>query len=65
MRTLAVSVVMVVLTLIPAQGEASSPPAFDLASAELVDLSHPYDATTVYWPTDTKGFRLESLAKCR
>ena len=29
---------------------------------ELVDLSHAYDADTVYWPTDTEGFVLEKLA---
>jgi kynurenine formamidase len=37
-------------------------PALDLATAEIVDLSHVYDQTTVYWPTDTRGFRLEVLA---
>ncbi|MCS7082263.1 MAG: cyclase family protein [Bacteroidetes bacterium] len=30
-------------------------------SGRLVDLSHPYDSLTIYWPTDTLGFRLERL----
>ncbi|WP_394847812.1 cyclase family protein [Pendulispora brunnea] len=29
--------------------------------ARLVDLSYPYDTTTVYWPTDTSGFVLDKL----
>lgn len=28
----------------------------------LVDLTHAFDEDTVYWPTDTRGFRLERLA---
>jgi kynurenine formamidase len=34
----------------------------DLAGAELVDLTHPFNERTVYWPTDTQGFQLERLA---
>ncbi len=29
---------------------------------KVVDLSHPYDAETVYWPTDKDGFELETLS---
>ena len=32
------------------------------AEPKLVDLTHPFDADTVYWPTDTRGFQLEELA---
>ena len=35
---------------------------FDLAAAEIVDLSHPYDAETLYWPTSPSRFELEVLA---
>ncbi len=28
----------------------------------MVDLSHGYGDTTLYWPTDTRGFELETLA---
>jgi kynurenine formamidase len=34
----------------------------DLASAHLVDLTHPYDAETIYWPTSPSDFELERLA---
>lgn len=60
-RAIAVSWVTILSMAVPVRGEAPSRPAFDLATAELVDLSHPFDASTIYWPTDTKGFRLESL----
>jgi kynurenine formamidase len=35
--------------------------ALDLDAARLVDLTHPFDATTVYWPT-AKPFTLEPVA---
>ena len=35
--------------------------AVDLDASRLVDLTHPFDASTVYWPT-AKGFTLESVA---
>jgi len=34
----------------------------DLAAYRLVDLSHPYNERTVYWPTSPSTFRLERLA---
>jgi kynurenine formamidase len=34
-----------------------------IAAAELVDLTHPFDAHTIYWPTDTRGFQLETVAE--
>jgi kynurenine formamidase len=45
----------------PAPPPAAARPSLDLAAATVVDLSHPFDASTVYWPTDTSGFRLQSL----
>jgi kynurenine formamidase len=39
---------------------APAPP--DLATATLVDLSHPFDDRTLYWPTSTSSFALERLA---
>jgi kynurenine formamidase len=35
--------------------------ALDLDAARLVDLTHPFDAGTIYWPT-ARGFRLETVA---
>jgi kynurenine formamidase len=43
----------------------SSPNAttgIDLATARFVDLSHSYDASTVYWPTSPSRFHLDTLA---
>ena len=31
----------------------------------MVDLSHAYGSDTLYWPTDTTGFRLDTLAEGR
>jgi len=49
---------------------ACSPPApapgpsavFDGTSGRWVDLTHAFSASTIYWPTDTAGFRHEQLA---
>lgn len=41
---------------------ASPSPGIDLSSAALVDLSHPFDEATLYWPTSPSTFRLERLA---
>lgn len=40
----------------------SGPPALDLSAATLVDLTHPLDSATLFWPTSPTGFRLERLA---
>jgi kynurenine formamidase len=39
------------------------PPALD--QARILDLSHPFDARTLYWPTATSGFQLTQLHKGR
>jgi kynurenine formamidase len=36
--------------------------SFDLARFRLVDLTHPFGARTLYWPTAPSGFRLDQLA---
>ncbi|HUD71803.1 MAG TPA: cyclase family protein [Dongiaceae bacterium] len=35
----------------------------DLATAQLVDLTWPFDATTLYWPTSPSGFTLTNLSQ--
>ena len=35
------------------------------SEGRIVDLTHAYGEDTLYWPTDTRGFRLESLAAGR
>jgi kynurenine formamidase len=37
-------------------------PAFDESAGHWVDLSHDFSDETIYWPTDSLGFRLEQLA---
>lgn len=34
----------------------------DLASGIWVDLSHPFDSNTIYWPTDKQGFRIDTVS---
>ena len=43
----------------PAERE---PRGLDLAGATVVDLSHPYDDATLYWPTAATRFELSELA---
>jgi kynurenine formamidase len=40
---------------------AKPPERMDLARARIVDLSHPFAANTLYWPTATSGFELKEL----
>lgn len=35
---------------------------FDGSGGRWVDLTHPFSAASIYWPTDTVGFQLERLA---
>lgn len=35
---------------------------FDGRAGRWVDLTHSFDENAIYWPTDTAGFRLETLA---
>jgi D-alanyl-D-alanine dipeptidase/kynurenine formamidase len=36
-------------------------PPLDLAAAEVIDLTHPFDADTLYWPNAASGFELKTL----
>jgi len=51
------------LGIAPAEGAApsSAPSAPDLRTARVVDLSHPFDERTLYWPTAPSGFKLERV----
>jgi kynurenine formamidase len=35
---------------------------FDGTGGHWIDLTHAFDASTIYWPTDTAGFQLNTLA---
>ena len=49
----------------PPDEQPPPPPAGPEAIAgwRMVDLSHAYAGDTLYWPTDTAGFRLDTLAE--
>ncbi len=47
---------------VPTEAEESAPASTIDVPENLVDLSHAYTADTIYWPTDTDGFVLETLA---
>lgn len=56
-RALATALLLVAAPLASAQ-----PPAVDVSRYRLVDLTHPLNAKTLYWPTATTGFQLQQLA---
>ena len=41
---------------------AASAQRIDLGASRIVDLTHPFDAETVYWPTSPSGFELRELS---
>src|SRR4051794_10907966 len=41
---------------------AASRGPVDLARAEIVDLTYPFDARTLYWPNSPGGFEIKELA---
>lgn len=59
MRRLARTVVVALLVFGPAPAFAQQ---IDLADVRVVDLTHAFDESTVYWPTSPSQFELESLA---
>jgi kynurenine formamidase len=46
----------------PGAKPAASPDRVDLANAEVVDLTHPFDDKTIYWPTSPSAFELKRLS---
>ncbi len=44
-------------------GAPPASPALDLLGARVVDLTHAFDATTLYWPNAPSRFELTSLAR--
>ena len=56
-------VVLLFAVALAAQGQsAPSRSAPDLATAKVVDLTHPFDEKTIYWPTSPSAFELKKLA---
>lgn len=58
MRTAAV----LLITILAACAREAGRPPVDLARVALVDLTHPLDSATLYWPTSPSRFALERLA---
>ncbi len=57
--TACLGIVMLALTAAPAVRGATG---FDLDAYELVDLTHPFNDETIYWPSPPAEFHLEQLA---
>lgn len=59
MRTMFLAFVVLATAAPSARGRAQ---VIDLAKVRTVDLTHPYNAKTLYWPTAPSGFKLQQLA---
>ena len=62
-KTMCVAALMIVAFLNIACNTARRAPSSDILSGKLIDLSHPFDEQTVYWPTAEKTFKLERDAE--
>lgn len=51
--------------LIAANGGVASAETFDPSRARMVDLTHPFDVNTIYWPTSPSGFGYASISRGR
>ncbi len=51
-----------VLSLALSSMDGAGGQTIDLARTRLVDLTHPFNARTLYWPTSPSAFRLEQLS---
>lgn len=56
---LSASFLFILVLLCPSLGNAQQ---LDLKSSRLVDLTHPFNAQTLYWPTSPSAFELQQLA---
>ncbi len=63
MKTIVLSFLL--LAGVAAATTSFAPPdsTFDLARVRVVDLTHPFDDKTPYWPTATSGFQLTTVHK--
>ena len=55
-------VVVLVVGLAACRSADGTETTADLARYRLVDLTHPFDEQTLYWPTSPSGFKLDRLA---
>src|SRR6185436_19818154 len=54
-------VVMRLVLLFVWSALASPRPVLDLSRVRIVDLTYPFDARTLYWPSSPSGFELKRL----
>jgi len=59
LRARARSVALAALASIALTAAVASAQGIDLTRQRLVDLSHPFNAKTLYWPNQTNGFQLQ------
>jgi kynurenine formamidase len=57
-----ISIAVLVASILIGTGLRASGPVMDLTRSRLLDLTHPYNAQTIYWPTASTRFSLEKLA---
>ncbi len=57
-----ISIGVLVTSLVAGTGLAADSQVIDLSHSRLVDLTHAYNAQTIYWPTAATRFSLEKLA---
>jgi len=50
------------IVLLALAGAASAGPLVDLEHAKIIDLTHSFDANTLYWPNSPGGFEMKKLA---
>jgi kynurenine formamidase len=62
MRNVPMLPLLAACVLAACQTRADPAAVFDGSGGRWVDLTHAFDTTTVYWPTDTAGFQIEQLA---
>ena len=61
-RRLGLAASLATLVAVSAGAAPAKPvPAVELLTARIVDLTHPFDERTLYWPTAPGGFKLERL----
>jgi kynurenine formamidase len=63
MRTISALLAAATLAACAAARPPATPVAAPPVAAAVVDLTHAFDADTIYWPTDTQGFVLETVAE--
>jgi kynurenine formamidase len=56
------ALVLIAALGLAARGGAADRPLIDLGAARGVDLTHPFDEKTIYWPTAPSSFQLNRLS---